>query len=217
MLDSAWTSGSSGGVPAPGIRLNYAPPPSESRYTTGQILLLSLQLVLTASLLWLGAWAITQGTVRTGAILRGISTSGLAGSVVSLAMVLPMMYGSWRQADGGRGWAPVTTQIGVVLMNLCALLPLLILLPYVALKLPQISHWAGDAFAPRGGLPTLLLFPAPMWRIDTVVLIVIGVLLLPVALGKWRLGREEGMVLMAGYFFYLTTTLASGLDRGAGH
>jgi hypothetical protein len=52
-----------------------------------------------------------------------------------------------------------------------------------------------------------------MWRIDTVVLIVVGVLLLPVSIGKWRLGREEGMVLLAGYFFYLTTTLASGLEQ----
>jgi hypothetical protein len=147
--------------------------------------------------------------------LRGLSTSGMAGSIISLALVMPMMYGTWRQADGGRGWVPVTTQIGVVLLNLCALLPVLILLPYLANIAPFIAHWAGDSLAPRGGLPTLLLFPSPMWRIDNVVLIVVGILLLPVSSGKWRLGREEGMILLAGYFFYLTTTLASGLEPGA--
>ena len=56
----------------------------------------------------------------------------------------------------------------------------------------------------------LLLFPAPMWRVDTTVLIVAGVFLLPVALGKWALNREEGMILIAAYFFYLVVTAASG-------
>jgi hypothetical protein len=211
VLNSAWNHGGLPAGPTDEVA-RFAKP----GWTSNQIGLLILELALTAALLWLGSWAVTRGIVRTGTMIRGLSTSGLAGSVVSLSMVLPMMYGTWRQADGGRGWAPVTTQVGVVLLNLCALLPLLILLPYLAARIPQLSHWAGDALAPRGGLPTLLLYPTPMWRIDNVVLIVIGVLLLPVALGKWRLGREEGMVLMAGYFFYLTATLAGGFDSSAG-
>jgi Ca2+/Na+ antiporter len=64
------------------------------------------------------------------------------------------------------------------------------------------------------GLPKLLIFPPPMWRIDNVILIVVGVFLLPVAIGKWSLSREEGMVLIAAYFFYLTATLVSGLTPG---
>jgi hypothetical protein len=188
------------------------PPVPHSRDESG---LLIVQLILVAALLWFGGWGITRGAVRTSSALRGLSTSGMAGSIISLALVMPMMYGTWRQADGGRGWVPVTTQIGVVLLNLCALLPVLILLPYLANIAPFIAHWAGDSLAPRGGLPTLLLFPSPMWRIDNVVLIVVGILLLPVSIGKWRLGREEGMILLAGYFFYLTTTLASGLEPGA--
>lgn len=183
--------------------------------TEGEIAMLVVQLLLVAVLLWFGGWGVTQGAVRTSTALRGLSTSGMAGSIVSLALVMPMMYGAWRHADGGRGWIPVTAQIGVVLLNLCALLPVLILLPYMAKVFPMVAHFAGDSLAPRGGLATLLVFPSPMWRIDNVVLIVVGVLLLPVSIGKWRLGREEGMVLLAGYFFYLTTTLASGLEPGA--
>jgi hypothetical protein len=194
------------------VALDYASPGAGEHWTGGRILALTLELGLVAVLLWLGGWAVTQGTVRSSGLLRGMSTSGLAGSVVSLSMVLPMMYGSWRLAAGGRGWAPLTCQVGVVLLNLCALLPLLILLPYLAAHVPAVAHWAGDAMAWHEGLPKLLIFPTPVWRIDNVVLIIIGVLLLPVALGKWSLGREEGMVLIAGYFFYLTATIASGLD-----
>jgi hypothetical protein len=66
------------------------------------------------------------------------------------------------------------------------------------------------------GLPRLLIFPSPMWRVDNVVLLDVGVFLLPVAFAKWSIGREEGMVLVAGYFFYLTATIASGLEPGLG-
>jgi len=195
--------------------LNYATvAPAEALYTPVRVLIVIAELALVAVLLWLGAWSITQGTVRTASQLRGMSTSALAGSIVSLALVLPMTYGSWRRSSGGRGWSPVTTQVGVVLLNLCALLPALILLPYVAVHVPQVAGWAGDAMLWNDRLPKLLIFPTPMWRIDNVVLIVVGVLLLPVAIGKWSLGREEGLVLIAGYFFYLTATIASGFEPG---
>jgi Ca2+/Na+ antiporter len=193
------------------IALNYATPARAQAWTLGRVLLLTVELGLLAALLWLGGWAVTQGSVRSSTLLRGMSTSGLAASVVSLSLVLPMMYGSWRMAAGGRGWAPVTAQIGVVLLNLCALLPALILLPYLAAHVPAVAYWAGDAMAWHEGLPKLLVYPAPVWRIDNVLLILMGVLILPVALGKWSLGREEGLALIAGYFYDLTATVATGL------
>jgi hypothetical protein len=194
--------------------LSYATDALPTSRPLVKALLLPLELILVAILLWLAAWFVTRGTVRTAPMLRGMSTSGLAGSVVSLSMVLPMMFGSWRLGVGGRGWALVTTQIGVVLLNLCALLPVLILLPYAAAHFPHVAYWAGDSMLWQEGLPKLLIFPPPMWRIDNVLLLIVGVFLLPVAIGKWSLGREEGMVLIAAYFFYLTATLASGLEPG---
>ena len=171
------------------------------------------ELALIGALLWVASLAAARGAVRTGGVSArgpGVSASALAGSVISLALVLPMTWGAWRRAERGRSWSPVSTQVGVVLLNLCALLPALILLPYAAAKLPGLSRWAGDALAYGEGTPRPLLFPAPMWRIDNVVLLIVGALLLPVALRRWNLGREEGLVLIAGYFFYLTATLLSG-------
>jgi hypothetical protein len=203
VLDSA--------APPSPFALNYATPSDSPARSPRATLLLTLELLLVAILLWLSAWFVTRGTVRTAPTLRGMSTSGLAGSVVSLSMVLPMMFGSWRLGADGRGWALVTTQFAVVLLNLCLLLPVLILLPYLAAIFPQVAHFAGDSMLWHEGLPKLVIFPPPMWRIDNVLLIVVGVFLLPVAIGKWSLSREEGMVLIAAYFFYLTATLVSGL------
>ncbi|MDB5323550.1 MAG: sodium:proton exchanger [Phycisphaerales bacterium] len=198
---------------SPPLRVNYASRPVPV-WTPASVLLFTAEMALIAILLWIGSWSITQGTVRTAANLRGMSTSALAGSIVSLALVMPMTYGTWRRSTGGRGWGLVTTQIGVVLLNLCLLLPALILLPYLAVHVPVITYWAGDSMLWNERLPKLLLFPTPMWRIDNVLLIIVGVLLLPVAIGKWSLGREEGLVLIAGYFFYLTATIASGFEPG---
>jgi Ca2+/Na+ antiporter len=204
-------SGSSPPIPT-AIPLTYLP--SRPRATAGEIFLTLLQLALIAVVLWLGAWAVTHGTVRTSQMLHGLATSAVASSIVSLALTLPMMYGTWRLAAGGRGCGPVTTQIGIVLLNVCGLLAILIVSPYAAAHLPQLTKWSGDAMVWHPGLPRLLLFPSPMWRIDNVILIIMGIFLLPVALGKWKLGREEGMVLIAGYFFYLTATIASGYEPG---
>jgi Ca2+/Na+ antiporter len=193
--------------------LNYASPPANlasRRLTIRQAAILTLQLILTGLVLGLAAWAVTRGTLRTSSMLRFVSTSSLAATAVSMAMVMPMMVGSWRLAHDGHAWSPITTQIGVVLLNLCLLLPILIVIPYAAAKIPALNHWAGDALAIGENLPRPLIFPAPMWRVDNIVLIVVGVLLLPVSFGKWSLGREEAVGLLAGYFFYLTAALASG-------
>ena len=194
--------------------LSYASVPPDDRRRREidweRLGLAACQLVLVAAFLWIAGVAVTRGAVRTGAQLRGISPSSLAGSVISLALVLPMTWGAWRRAEGGRSWSPVTTQITVLLFNLCLLLPLLILIPYAAAHIPQLNLFAGDALAYHEGLPRMLIYPAAMWRIDNVVLLIAGALLFPVSLGRWNLGREEGMVLIAGYFFYLTATLLSG-------
>jgi Ca2+/Na+ antiporter len=210
-----WAGGLDSVAPPRGVAygggFDRAETPRPRGWTLARVLLLTVELALLAALLWLGGWAVTQGAVRSSTVLRGMSTSGLAASVISLALVLPMMYGSWRLAAGGRGWVPVTAQVGIVLLNLCVLLPVLILLPYLAAHVPGMTRWSGDALAWHEGLPKLLIYPAAIWRIDNVLLLIMGVMLLPVALGKWALGREEGLALIAGYFFYLTATVATGL------
>jgi Ca2+/Na+ antiporter len=56
----------------------------------------------------------------------------------------------------------------------------------------------------RAGLP----YPLGVWRIDTVLLVALGFFLLPVALGRWSLGRAEGYSLLVAYTIYMGMTAA---------
>ena len=52
-------------------------------------------------------------------------------------------------------------------------------------------------------VPTSLSFPLALWRIDTVLLVVFGFILLPVSTGRWNLGPLEGSVLVIVYAAYV--------------
>jgi Ca2+/Na+ antiporter len=41
------------------------------------------------------------------------------------------------------------------------------------------------------------------WRIDNVFLIVLGFALIPISIGRWTLGRTEGILVLMVYAFYL--------------
>ena len=61
-------------------------------------------------------------------------------------------------------------------------------------------------------LPSLPL-PLTVWRIDAIVITVVGFALLPAALGKWRLGRMEAVALIAGYAGYLAVSAFLTVSR----
>ena len=182
----------------------------ESRARTGRVAWLTIELALIAALLTLASWAVTAGAMEVSRLNRRLSIGALAGSVIALSLVMPMTWGLWRIGAAGKAWSILTSQVVIVLLNLCCLLPALILLPYLATVFPSIFPYATDALALSDGRPRMLLFPAPVWRIDAVILMVAGIFIMPVAAGKWAIGKEEGMVLIAGYFFYLTAVLAMG-------
>jgi len=138
-----------------------------------------------------GARFATRGAVLFSLQPRNVTAGALASSVLSLALALPMAYLGRTQAARGRSWVPMTTQTGIVLLNLCLLLPILALWPYAL----ALGHQPAQA--------ALLAYPLPVWRIDTVVLVVLCVFFLPVAWGKWDMGREEGTLLVIAYFVYV--------------
>jgi Ca2+/Na+ antiporter len=56
----------------------------------------------------------------------------------------------------------------------------------------------------------VLGFPIAVWRIDTVLLILLGLVLLPVSLNLWEMRRTEGMLLIVIYACYLVGTTMLG-------
>jgi hypothetical protein len=159
-----------------------------------------------------GACGATFGAVHYGGAAKGhLSTGTLAATVLSVALTLPMMQQARRHAADEQSWAPVTALVGVVLLNLCALLPLLALASYAHAILPALSPlFHGGGLHVDWTLLNPLAFPYAVWRLDTVALIVLSVLLLPVAMGKWSMGAEEGIVLMAAYGAFLLAVTVLG-------
>ena len=59
--------------------------------------------------------------------------------------------------------------------------------------------------------PAVTVFPLVVWRIDAVVVTLLSIMLLPVAFGKWNLGRLEGLLLIGGYCVYLMSVTVAGM------
>jgi Ca2+/Na+ antiporter len=116
----------------------------------------------------------------------------------------------------------VSASVGIVLLNLCFGLPLVIGVWYAK------PLWAGRTerlvamVTPANGQPTTapavaddpgalapdpsVRFPISLWRVDTVVLVVLGLVLLPLAFGRWLPGKFEGVLLVCVYVIYMGLT-----------
>jgi hypothetical protein len=156
-----------------------------------------------------GAWMAVAGATDMGSLR--LPPGALAASLLSLALASPLVQSGRQLALGGLSWIPMTSLIGVVLLNLCVLLPIIALTPYASALLQTLRHSQGWVIDWQSIAPQATIFPLAAWRIDTVVLIILAALQLPVAVGKWNLGREEGYLLIAGYCAYLLVVTTAGL------
>src|SRR5262249_22566382 len=124
---------------------------------------------------------------------------------------LPTLGTASAVAQRGHPGRALTALVGTVLLNLCALLPVCIFLWYVrAIWSSRPATWK-DFPAPWD---TSLALPYDMlaWRIETVLLVVLGFCLVPVAMGRWSLGRLESGLLVLGYAGYILAVAVFGLQ-----
>ncbi len=54
----------------------------------------------------------------------------------------------------------------------------------------------------------VLMFPISTWRVDTVMLILLGALFVPISAGRWIPRRAEGAAMLIAYALYMTATVA---------
>ncbi len=98
--------------------------------------------------------------------------------------------------------------MNVVLLNLCVLLPIVILLWYPLQSAPNMG--LGNAIHVLGRAEALP-FSWVTWRVDNVILVLLAFPLFPAALGRWRMGRPEGLTLIAIYAVYVLMEAAGNM------
>jgi hypothetical protein len=91
------------------------------------------------------------------------------------------------------------------MLNFTVLLPATILLRMLVTSI-------GTPTTSPASNPTIqvFLYPRLSWRIDAVAILILSLLLVPIAEGKFRLDRRLGGWLIFAYCVYLMTTLIVG-------
>ncbi len=165
-------------------------------------------MILAAGMAAVGAYLAVQATIQGSTISRLASAGTLAATVISPLLVLPTISGCSTLAHRGHASRAVTSLVGTVLLNLCVLLPLAILCWYIV-------DWrlrpAGD-IRPIFDATRALPYAMATWRIENVLLVVLGFVLVPIALGRWVMSQTESMLLVLGYAIYVLTVALSGLQ-----
>ncbi len=186
------------------------------------------QLTLALALALVGAACAVFGAARMSEETGIMSTGLIASAALGPLLVLPMIGSSSLLATQGHAQTAIAASIVIVLLNLCLLLPLVVagwhareryvamtaqplIAPAAATK-PSVT--AEDTSSsdplPVDDMPRVLSFPIAVWRIDTVLLILLGLLLLPVSLNLWEMRRLDGLLLIIIYGCYLVATTILG-------
>jgi Ca2+/Na+ antiporter len=175
-----------------GSEAQATPPPRPVLSNANLVLSVCLAIVAAAAAL-LGIRNVSRG-------IPEISQTALVVALLGPVLVLPMLTrgaaGRGRQERAGE---VTSVAVGVVLLNLCLLLPAVILLWYLA---GTSNHsWSLDWHSLSQVSP--MPFSWVTWRVDNVVLVLLSFVLVPVAMGRWRLGQAEGVTLIALYGVYV--------------
>jgi Ca2+/Na+ antiporter len=158
-----------------------------------------------------GAYLATRGTADLQHTRVRLSPGTISATLLSLMLAAPMVQGDRRLAAVGASWVAATAEFGVVLLNLCLLLPIISFVPYVTAYFRAARAGHGALIDWSLYSPQVTVFPLAVWRIDTVSIVLLSLLMLPVSMGKWNLGREEGVVLIVVYCIYLAAVTIAGL------
>jgi hypothetical protein len=192
-------------------------------------------LLLALGLATVGAWAAARGAIDLSRGARAVTIGTVAATMIGPILVLPMLGSGATLASRGAGGVAVTSQVGVVLLNLCLWLPLVIGGTYwqpaqpapvaVATTQPTTRPTTQESTATTTpstqpapsadeDLPAVdkpqLVFPVIVWRVDTIVLLVLGMILLPPAIGRWPLSKRDGIIMLVVYVAYLMVVAAAG-------
>jgi hypothetical protein len=157
-----------------------------------------------------GAWLVSRATSQASVQIPALSGGVIAAVLLGPALILAMLGTATLLAADGRSGEAITMNTGIALLNLFVLLPVVVALGHV---LPGAREYVASIQQPTTMTASLvetittnaepIIYPMRVWRVDTVALMVISLLLFPPAVGMWQLGKREGLGLVLGYIAYL--------------
>jgi Ca2+/Na+ antiporter len=165
------------------------------------------QYIVALSLAGVAAWAATRGAEQLSRYDLRYSTNALAATLLSVALALPMVGTGMGLAGEGRTWVSLTAQVGVVFLNLCVLLPIVILIP-------EIAHWVaakGMAAAATQPMWQPVVFPRLNWRLDSLATVILSLMFFAMSSGRLKLDRRLAGGLIMGYCAYLMAMLVADM------
>jgi len=164
-----------------------------------------LGLLVAMALAAVAVWAATRGAASLAQVDVRYPGPVIAATLLSIALALPMVSSGVVTASEGRTAIAIGAQVGIVMLNFTVLLPATILLRMLITSIARPS--TSPASGP--GIETFL-YPRLSWRIDAIALLILSLLMVPIAEGKFRLDRRLGGWLIFAYCVYLMTTLIVG-------
>jgi Ca2+/Na+ antiporter len=179
-----------------------------------------VQIVLALFLAALGAVGALWGAHDLAGKWNVAGPGIVATLLLGPSLVLPMVGSGTMLAHRGQYTAAISMLVGFVLLNLCALLPALIVTWHLTHATAASAASAGTPLATAAAYvqgmfahDPPLIYSMSVWRVDTVVLLVVGVFLLPVSIGRWMPGKIEAAALILGYVIYLAMASAAAGGR----
>jgi hypothetical protein len=178
----------------------------------------AIELALATALAALTGWSAIRATRDVSDHIGVASALPVTAWMVAPSLVLPMIGSGMHVARRWNYSAVVSTSVCVAMLNLCVALPLVIAIWHARGTAPralqslapvQVATTQPATRAARAEVDTTsppLPYPISVWRVDTVILVLLGLMLLPMSFGRWSPGRGDGYVLVIVYLAYMWLT-----------
>lgn len=125
--------------------------------------------------------------------------------LIGPAMMLPLVGTGTQLANEHRQGEVLSTLVSLVLINVLVILPAAIITAWF----DHLAAWqrlqpaSTDPIVVRLLNRPVLPFPHAAWRVDTMMILILAMFLVPLSLNRWLPSRLEGFALIFAYVCYL--------------
>jgi len=153
-----------------------------------------------------GAYLAVKATVAASNETRLFSPALVASIILNPLLMMPTIGTASTLAQNGHTGRALSAMVGTALLNLCLLLPIAILLHVGLQSADKLKAIQTTRDLLNQLSAAALPYPMAAWRIDNVLLVVLGFAAIPVAMGRWAISRLDGVLLALGFLAYLIAT-----------